>query len=530
MSRGADYVIVGGGTAGCVLAARLSEDPDASVVLLELGATDHGIAERGALQAPTAAQDFGYTTVAQPGLNGRAVPIARGRLLGGSSAINALLHVRGNRRDFDAWRALGNRGWGYEDLLPYFKRSETYYGPPSVLRGRHGPVSVIDCREPSPVSYAFVAAAAARTGGLEYNDFNGECQEAGPGFYQSTRTPDGERVTAASAFITPISTRPNLRVMTGARATRVLIERSRAVGVQYLSEGRAESIRAAREVVLCCGAFETPKLMLLSGLGGAEPLRRLGIDVVVDLPGVGDNLQDHLMLGVGFASRLPLDAPELLAEAGLFCWTDGGPRSSSPDLQFFFGPLQFVAEPYRTDEPGFTFAPIVVQPRSRGRVSLASTEPSALARVDPRYLSAPEDLAVLCRGVAFARELAHSKPFDAFRGRELAPGPHVIEPAALEDYARSVATTVWHPAGTCKMGADRLAVVDQELRVHGVEQLRIADASVMPSLVCGNPNAAVMMIAERAAALIAARPAPARHVREPREALLGTGQASRSTM
>jgi choline dehydrogenase len=518
MSERVDYVIVGAGTAGCVLAGRLSENPEVTVALLEVGGTDSNpaiwdtrIDAQRSLWAPDAKENWGYQTVPQPGLGGRAIPIARGKVLGGSSAVNAMIYIRGNRRDFDGWNQLGNPGWSYAEVLPYFKRSERYHGPASHYHGQQGPVSIIDYRDASPASHAFVEAAAALGHTGRYNDFNAGSQEAGAGLCQSTRTPERVRVTAASAFVTPNSSRTNLRLLTNVRTTRLLFERGRAAGVEYLAGGRLESIHAEREVVLSCGAFETPKLMMLSGLGPAAQLSRCDIRVVQDLVGVGKNLQDHLLVGVGFESKVPLMAPELLAEAALFTWSGAASPLLSPDLQYFFVPIQFLAEEYRTSEPGFTFIPILAQPKSRGSVMLASHDPRALARVDMQYLSVDEDLAVLEHGIRYARELAHTKPFDGLRGRELSPGKRVTSASELRAYVRRVATTVWHPSGTCRMGTEHDAVVDSELRVHGVEGLRIVDASIMPKLISGNPNAAIMMIAERAADLIL----PSRSERRP---------------
>ncbi len=506
-----DYVIVGAGTAGCILAARLSEDPNVTVALLELGGMDSNpaIYDRSmnamfSLWAPDGKENWGYATAPQAGLAGRAVDIARGKVLGGSSAVNAMIYIRGNRRDLDGWARLGNPGWSYEEALPYFKKSESYHGPRSEYHGDQGPLSVIECREPHEVLHAFVEAAASLGATQKYNDFNGASQEAGAGFYQSTRTPEGVRVSAASAFVTPNLGRKNLRLMTEVRATRVLLEQGRARGVEYLGSAGAQTIRAEREIVLCGGAFETPKLMMLSGLGPAAQLAQHGIPVVQALDGVGANLQDHMLLGVGYQSLAPLAAPELLAEAGLFTWSGVGSRDASPDLQYFFGPIQFVAPEYLVDGPGFTFAPILAQPASRGTVTLASNDPAARARVDTQYLSREEDLAVFEHGIRYARELAHTPAFARLRGRELAPGDAVTSSADLRGFIRKVAGTVWHPAGTCKMGNDADAVVDHRLRVRGVDGLRIVDASVMPRLINGNPNAVIMMIAEKAADMIRA--------------------------
>lgn len=495
-------------------------DPHVSVALLELGGMDSNpaiydksIDAMYTLWDPRGAENWGYKTVPQPGLNGRAIDIARGKVLGGCSAVNAMMHVRGNRRNFDAWAALGNQGWSYEEVLPYFKKSETYHGPMSPYHGDNGPVSVIDCRKPSPVLHAFVEAHAALGGKNKYNDFNGATQEGGAGFYQSTRTLDGVRVTAASAFVKPVLGRANLRWMSGVRATRLVLENGRAVGVEYTGPDGQQTIRAEREVAVCCGAFETPKLLMLSGIGPAEQLTAHDIPVVQDLSGVGANLHDHLLLGIGYQSLRDLPTPELAAEAGLFMWTSAATEQTPPNLQYFFGPvlqpvLQSFAPDLMTSNRAFTFTPILNQPVSRGTVTLASADPTALARVDPQYLTRDEDLAVLEFGIRYARELVHTSAFDDLRGQEIAPGEAVTSSSELREYIRGYAGTVWHPVGTCKMGRDPQAVVDDQLRVHGVDGLRIVDASVMPELVNSNPNAAVMMIAEKAADLIRGEQAP----------------------
>ncbi len=509
LNNAVDYIVVGAGTAGCIVANRLSVDPHVKVCLLEMGGMDSNpaIYDRGmnsmfSLWNPQGAENWGYTTAAQPGLKGRAIDIARGKVLGGSSAVNAMIYIRGNRRDYDGWGEAGNVGWTYKEVLQYFKKSETYHGPASPYHGDNGPLSVIDYQNPSIASHAFVEAAAMLGATQKYNDFNGAVQEGGAGFYQSTRTVDGIRDSAASAFVRPILARKNFQLLSRVRATRLLFEQGRVCGIEYVDDDGLQTMRAEREVILCCGAFETPKLMMLSGLGPEEQLKMHGISVLQDLPGVGRNLQDHLLLGVGYESLVPLEAPTLLAEAGLFTWSSAEAEGTSPNLQYFFGPVQFLAEEYMTNGPGFTFAPILSQPESRGTVTLASSDPAELARIDPQYLSREEDLAVLEYGIRYARELAHTSAFNGLRGRELAPGETVTSSTELRDYIRKVAGTVWHPAGTCKMGTDREAVVDERLQVYGVEGLRIADASVMPRLVNGNPNAAIMMIAEKAADLI----------------------------
>jgi len=447
------------------------------------------------------------------------IDIARGKVLGGCSAVNAMMHVRGNRRDFDGWAAQGNRGWSFDEVLPHFLKSETYHGPASAFHGDNEPVSVIDIRNPTPILHAFVEAHAELGGHARHVDFNGPVQEAGAGLYQTTRTPDAVRVSAASAFLTPVLDRPNLRLLTRTRATRLLIENGRVAGVHHQGPDGPAVLRAEREVTLCCGAFESPKLLMLSGLGPAAELERHGIPVIADIPGVGRNLHDHLLLGTAYESRVDLPAPELAAEAGLFMWTDGADRAASPNLQYFFGPvlqpslMALAPEGMRRDR-GFTFTAILNQPRSRGTVTLASADPAAHAMVDPRYLTREEDLDVLEFGIRYARRLAHAKPFDRYRGREIAPGATVTDRDGLRAYIRRYCGTVWHPVGTCRMGTDAAAVVDPELCVRGVEGVRVVDASIMPTITNGNPNAAIMMIAEKAAEMIRAGRAPARGASE----------------
>ena len=507
-----DYVIVGGGAAGCVLAGQLSESPDRSVLLLEAGGDD----DRAAVHATDIASmvstwgspetSWPYATVPQPGLGGRVVPLPQGRLLGGSSSINAMMYVRGNARDFDGWRDAGNPGWGYADVLPAFKDCESYTWGDPAYRGRTGPLHVLDYTDPAVTSQAFAEAAAELgyrpPGCAETADYNGASQDCGAFYYQSTRRTADRRCSAADAFLRPAQGRPNLTVHTGATVRRVLLSGGRATGVELSTGARIE---AAVEVVLAAGALASPALLLRSGIGPAAELRAAGVTPVLDLPGVGRNLQDHLLLGVGWESSVDLPVPRLLAEAGLFARTRGRAAGDGPNLQFFVGPVQFMAEQYKTDAPGFTFAPILVQPASRGTVSLDPADPFGSPVIDPHYLEAGADLDVLVEGIITARALAYTAAYEGLRGRELAPGPDGCDRAALAGYVRDNASTVWHPAGTCRMGPDPDAVVDARLRVHGITGLRVADASIMPSITTGNTNAATIMIGRRAAELITER-------------------------
>jgi choline dehydrogenase len=505
-----DYIVIGAGAAGCVIANRLLERVDGRVLLLEAGGLDDretihntDIASMTSMWGPDDA-NWGYTTAAQPHLGGRSIPIAQGKVLGGSTSINAMMYVRGNRRDFDHWNYLGNEGWSYRDVLPYFRKSEDFEGGASEYRGAGGPLKVISYENPSSVSEAFVQGAMELGFAGDGWDYNGERQENGAFFYQSTRTSDNRRCSTSVAFLRPILEHPNLTIMTRALATRILLDGTRAVGVECLHDDSLHQFKAEAEVIVSCGAFASPKVLMLSGIGPAEQLKKHDIRPVVDLPGVGENLQDHLLFGVGYQSLRDLPFPQLLAEAGLFTYAQHGLTAASPDLQYFFGPVQYVDEKYRIDGPGFTFAPILVQPHSRGRVTLRSGNPQDLAIVDPHYLEREADVEVLVQGIRLARELVSTKAFAAFRGRELAPGEDVTGHRELAAYVRDSASTVWHPAGTCKMGKDAGAVVDAQLRVYGVERLRVADASIMPRITCGNTNATTIMIGEKAVDMIAA--------------------------
>jgi len=524
-----DYVIVGAGSAGCVVASRLSEDASVRVLLLEAGGPD----TRREIRIPAAFSklfrseyDWAYFTEPQPHLNNRRLYWPRGKVLGGSSSINAMIYIRGHASDYDGWAALGNPGWSFADVLPSFKKAEDNQRGASEYHGAGGPLAVSDLRSPNVLSRAFVEAGV-ELGFARNPDFNGAGQE-GFGFYQVTQK-RGARHSAADAYLKPALARPNLTVRTGAHATQVLFEGTRAVGVAYLRDGHAEEARAGREVILCGGTVNSPQLLLLSGVGPAGQLRSLGIPVVADLRGVGENLQDHLEIVVGHQCTQPvsLDRAETLgnllqyvlfrrgpltsnvAESGGFVKTRPDqvgifvPDLPAPDLQYMFGPVYYLDHGFtRPQGYGFGLVAVLLRPQSRGRITLRSTDPLAHPAIHANYLSSDADLAVLVAGVKLGRRLFAAKPFDPYRGPEARPGAQVQTDAEIADHIRRHAETIYHPVGTCKMGADSLAVVDAQLRVHGIDGLRVVDASVMPVLIGGNTNAATLMVAEKAATLI----------------------------
>jgi choline dehydrogenase-like flavoprotein len=521
-----DYVIVGAGSAGCVLARRLSDDPSVRVCLLEAGGSDDTVFVQCpagvAAILPTSFRNWAYRTVPQRGLNGRCGYQPRGRVLGGSSSINAMIYTRGQPQDYDAWAAQGCSGWAWNDVLPYFLRAENREAGAGTLRASGGPLNVARQRSPNPVGQAFLAAAA-EIDLPKSDDFNGPVQE-GVGEYEVTQQ-NGERCSAARAYLAPVLSRSNLEVLTGAHATRIVFEGRKAVGIAFRHGSRSREARARREVILAGGAFASPQLLLLSGVGPAADLRALGIDVLRDLPGVGKNLHDHI--DFVFVTKSPSTVPfgvslaggmKILraigewrrtrtgmlttnyAETGGFLRSD--PSVERPDIQLHFV-IGIVDDHNRRLHLGHGYSchVCVLRPKSRGTLRLASADPFAEPLIDPNFLAEDEDLETLVRGYKITKRILDAPAFAPYRGRELyTAGARTDD--EIRAIIRSRADTVYHPVGTCRMGSDENAVVDSMLRVRGLEGLRVADASVMPSVVSGNTNAPTVMIGEKAADLI----------------------------
>jgi choline dehydrogenase-like flavoprotein len=533
-----DYVIVGGGSAGCVLANRLSEDGAASVLLIEAGGRDlHPFIHIPLGMGKMHERDmfnWGYRTEPEPNMNGREIEAMRGKVLGGSSSINVMAYTRGNRGDYDRWAQKGALGWSYADVLPYFKRCETWEGGANPWRGGAGPVGTEFAKTTDPVYDAWLEAARA-AGFPVTDDYNGRQQEGfGRGQYTIR---GGYRSSAATAYLRPAKSRPNLDVVTGALATRVLMHGTRATGVEY-AQGIRETVRvnADREVILAGGAFNTPPLLMLSGIGPADHLRATGIKPVVDLP-VGKNLQDHLAVIIFFErlnesvfrhdmrfDRMAVSmlrayffgtGPGTVVPGGLHAFVKTRPELAVPDIEFMFrgAPadthLWFPGiRPAYVD--GYGIRPTLLHPDSRGEILLRSSDPREAPRIAYNFFSAPNDLPRLREGFKRAREVAYQAPMDAYRGRETSPGDAVKTDAEIDAFIRKTAITAHHPCGTCAMGTTPDTVTDPELRVRGVEHLRVVDASVMPDLVSAHINACVLMIAEKASDMIRKRtPLPA---------------------
>ncbi len=498
-----DVIVVGSGSAGAVIARRLV-DAGVHVLVLEAGGPDSNPAihdPRRVMELQTSPDDWDYVTVPQPGCAGRELHIPRGRVLGGSSAINGMIYIRGHRLDYDSWAYAGNAGWGYRDVLPLFKRSEDFDGGACEYHGAGGELRVQASYEPHPLLASVVAAA--QEVGVAFNADSNGAELDGVAFAQ-LMVKDGKRQSQWVAFLQPVSDRPELTVVTGVYAQRLLLEGGRCVGVEFARDGRVEQARAEHEVVVCAGALESPKLLLLSGIGPAADLRALGVGVEVDLPGVGANLHDHSLVPAICATSRPVPPalPGLQPLHAHLFWRSR-PGLVAPDQQPLFFHIPLYLPGMEGPPDGLTLFSGLIRPAGRGSVRLASADTAVRPLVDPGFLACEADVESHERGLELVREIAAASALAEWGPTELYPGSAVRSRADIRDYIRQTASTYQHVVGTCRMGVDGEAVVDPELRVYGVDGLRVADASVMPAVTSGNTHAPTTMIGERAAELVA---------------------------